>query len=73
MTNYSAKFKLKLVTYCIENCYGSKSAAKHFKLPSKSCVQEWVRRYKKHDIAGLIRKKNALTLADLKTDVNCNF
>jgi transposase len=69
MTNYSTEFKLKVVTYCIENHYGSKRAAKHFKIPAKSCVQDWVRRYKKHGIDGLIRKKNVAYTGEFKINV----
>ena len=55
MSKYSNEFKLKVVTYCIEERYSYRDTAKHFSISSSTTVFHWVRKYKEHGPSGLIR------------------
>ena len=57
MSKYSCEFKLKVVKYCVEEHHSTCETAKHFAIPSDTIVMEWVRKYKKHGVSGLIKNQ----------------
>ena len=59
MSKYSNEFKLEVVKYCIEENHAFNDAARKFKIPSKTPIKEWVRKYKKHGPEGLIKHQKS--------------
>ena len=51
---YTTEFKLKVVSYYLENDCGYKTTAKHFDIPGFCMVYRWVKHYEKHGVAGII-------------------
>ena len=48
MSKYSNVFKLEVVKYCVEKHHSFKATADYFKIPAKSTVQKWCRKYELH-------------------------
>ena len=64
MSKYSKEVKLAVVEYCIYQHHGYIDASKHFNIPSKTLILEWVRKYKERGPEGLL--KNSRTSYDGK-------
>ena len=69
MNKYSSEFKLEVVKYCIEKRRGCRNAAKHFNIPSRATVNDWLRKYKEHGLEGLMRSPNSLYSGEFKQNV----
>ena len=69
MSKYSNEFKLKVVNYCLENNVGYRRAANYFNIPSKTLVERWVQKYKKHGPAGLFKNPTTIYSGDFKINV----
>ena len=59
MRKYSNDFKLEVVKYCIEENHSQIDAAQKFKIPSKTPIKEWIRKYKEHGPEGLIKRQKS--------------
>ena len=66
MSKYSSEFKLKVVKYCLEENHSFENAALKFKIPSKTPIKEWVRKYQKHGPEGLIKHQKSSYSGDFK-------
>lgn len=53
---YSKEFKLEVIEYYKNHSDGVFTVAKHFGIPSRTVVVEWIKKYEKHGIAGLENK-----------------
>ena len=59
MSKYSNDFKLEVVKYCIEENHSQNDAAQKFKIPSRTPIKEWIRKYKEHGPEGLIKHQKS--------------
>lgn len=69
MSKYTNEFKLKVVEYCINEHHGYCDTAKHFSIPSKTTVMQWVRRYEKFGSVGLLKKLKSSYSGQFKISV----
>lgn len=68
MSKYSYEFKLEVVKYYLENNYGYKNTAKHFKVAATP-VLKWIKRYEMHGDSGLIKSQIKSYNGDFKKNV----
>ena len=68
MSKYSSKFKLKVVKYYLEKNVGYQTTANHFGV-AYSPVVRWVRKYKEHGYAGLLKNKKSSYSGEFKQHV----
>ena len=68
MSKYSNKFKLEVVKYYLENGEGYLRTAKHFEIPSRESIRQWVKEFQEHGISGL--RKNKISSYDGNFKVN---
>ena len=57
MSKYSNEFKLKVVKYCIEEHHSINYVANKFNIPSTTLIYGWVKKYKEHGPAGLLKNE----------------
>jgi len=69
MSKYTFEFKLKVVEYQLNEGCGMKSTAKHFDIPSKELVRQWVKEYENHGIQGLFKNQKSSYDGKFKQDV----
>ena len=69
MSKYSNEFKLEVVKYCIENHHSVNHAAKSFNIPSTTLIYGWVKKYKEHGPAGLLKNEKISYSGEFKQSV----
>lgn len=69
MSKYSNEFKLEVVKYCIENHHSVNHAAKRFNIPSTTPIYGWVKKYKEHGPAGLLKNQKISYSGEFKQSV----
>ena len=69
MSKYSNELKLEIVKYCIEEYHSKYDAANKFNIPSPTPIDDWIRKYKKHGVEGLIKQKKSSYSGGFKQNV----
>ena len=69
MSKYSNEFKLEIVRYCIEGHHSINGAAKKFGMPSSTPLKEWIKKYQKHGVEGLVKRQKTSYSGDFKQNV----
>ena len=54
MSKYSSKFKLEVIRYYLQG-HSYRETARKFNLPDMSVPRQWVQKYEKHGIRGLLK------------------
>ena len=68
MSKYSSEFKLEVVKYYLENNVGYQTTANHFGV-AYSPVIRWIRKYKEHGYAGLMKNQRLSYSGNFKQNV----
>ena len=69
MSKYSNEFKLEVVKYCIEGHHSIKETSKEFNIPSLTPISGWVKKYKEHGPAGLLKNEKISYSGEFKQSV----
>ena len=69
MSKYSEEFKLEVVNYYLNNCYGFEYVAKQFEIPAWTTIRKWVRKYQEHGYGGLIKNPQTSYSGEFKQNV----
>ncbi len=69
MSKYSNEFKLEVVKYCIEGHHSVSYAANKFNIPSSTPIYGWVKKYKEHGPAGLLKNDKTSYSGKFKQNV----
>mgnify|MGYP005809375555 CR=1 FL=1 len=69
MAKYSNEFKLEVVKYCIEGHHSLNEATKKFNIPSHTPISGWVKKYKEHGPAGLLKNEKISYSGEFKQSV----
>jgi len=69
MSKYSEEFKLEVVNYYLNNCYGFEYVAKQFEIPAWTTIRKWVRKYQEHGYGGLIKNPKTSYSGEFKQNV----
>ena len=69
MSKYSEEFKLEVVNYYLNNCYGFEYVAKQFEIPAWTTIRKWVRKYQEHGYGGVIKNPKTSYSGEFKQNV----